>query len=464
MSMPLPPVVETPSTSGRRPLTLESSSILRIVTLCALYMAQGLPYGFITITVIGVLTRDGATPLEISGLLIMVGLPWTFKWLWGPLIDTFGVPSMGRRRPWILLAQSMVVLILVIVGLSPGLVEDLNTLGLVLFILNCFVSLQDVSVDALAVDLLEPEERGRVNGLMYGSNYGGLALGGAVLGLVAAAINMQAAFLVLALCIGLIMLLPMLLRERHGDRLFGFSQLPRADGGDPPLQQAATNSALDRVFGVLLNIVRAFMTVPTCAGIILAVLASMSTGLFAVYFPKLMLEEIEWKLEAYTTVQGLVAFVGLGGAVLGGFLADIVGPRRLAAVTGLSSAVLWIIFALTPGYWVYDVSMVTMMILETALGGMFSVSLFALFMGVSWKLVAATQFTAYMALLNVSRIIGNSLGGSLEGRVTFSDIYLLAALMITTAVAILPLVSPFRAQRSFKRYQAEADPLDMRPA
>ena len=58
--------------------------------------------------------------------------------------------------------------------------------------------------------------------------------------------------------------------------------------------------------------------------------------------------------------------------------------------------------------------MITMMIMEAALGGMFSVSLFALFMGISWKLVAATQFTAYMALMNLSMFTGNKLAGPLE--------------------------------------------------
>lgn len=456
MSMPPnPPALEPPPVPGRSKWTLKSNSILRLITLCALYMAQGLPYGFIAITVIGFLTREGVGPSEISSLLIMVGLPWTFKWLWGPLIDLFGIPSMGRRRPWILLAQSIVIVLLLIMGLTPGLLDDMNTLGWCLFLLNCFVALQDVSVDALAVDLLEPEERGRVNGLMYGSNYGGLALGGAVLGIVAVKINMEAAFLVLAVCIGLIMLLPLFLRERSGDRLFGFTRIhdPHHDGED--VAEASDKISLRRIVLTLFNILRAFCTLPTVAGILLALLASISTGLFAVYFPKLMLEELEWKLEVYTGVTGSIGFVGLGGSILGGFLADAVGPRRLAAVAGLCSAVLWIIFALTRPYWDCGTSMITMMILEAALSGMFMVSLFALFMGVSWKLVAATQFTAYMALLNASRLIGNRVGGWLEGDVTYSQIYLLCALAITAAVMVLPLVNPTRAQRAFKRFQRE---------
>ena len=432
--------------------TLKSNSFLRLITLCALYMAQGLPYGFIAITVIAFLTREGATPGEISGLLVMVGLPWSFKWLWGPLIDLLGIPAMGRRRPWILLAQSIVIVILLIMGSTPGLLDDIRTLGWCLFLLNCFVALQDVSVDALAVDLLKPEERGRVNGLMYGSNYGGLALGSAVLGIVVVKNGMEAAFFLLAACIGLIMLLPLFLRERPGDRLLGFT---RRHDHHVDTQEATDQFSLKRMAWTLINILRAFCTLPTCAGILLAVLASISTGLFAVYAPKLMIEELGWEFDTYTAVTGSIAFVGLGGSILGGFLADAIGPRRLAAVAGLCSAVLWIIFAFTRPYWDCGTSMITMMIMEAALGGMFSVSLFALFMGISWKLVAATQFTAYMALLNVSRLIGNKVGGWLEADVTYSQIYLLCALAITAAVMVLPLVNQTRAQRAFGRFQRE---------
>lgn len=454
-----PPDPDIGRRSGGSRWDLQSSSILRLITLCALYAAQGLPYGFIAITVIAYLTREGMTPDAISGLLIMVGLPWSFKWMWGPLIDLIGIPAMGRRRPWILLSQSIVIALLLVMGLVPGLLDDPSTLGWCLFLLNCFVALQDVSVDALAVDLLRPEERGRVNGLMYGCNYGGLAIGSAALGMVVVRNGIEAAFLVLAVCIGLIMLLPLFLRERQGDRLLGVVRTRDQDS----LSNADRNIAdpdrltLGRIATTLLNILRAFLTLPTAAGVLLALLASISTGLFAVYFPKLMLEELGWELESYTGTTGSIAFVGLGGAILGGFLADAVGPRRLAAVSGLCSAGLWIIFALTRPYWDNGISMVTIMILEAGLGGMFSVSLFALFMGVSWKLVAATQFTAYMALLNASRLIGNKLGGWMEDDVTYNQIYLISALSITAAVMVLPLVNPEQAQAAFRRFQRTSD-------
>ena len=58
-----------------------------------------------TITFVAYLAEQGKTVEAIGTLTAMSTLPWTFKWVWGPFIDRFGIPSMGRRRPWILAAQ-----------------------------------------------------------------------------------------------------------------------------------------------------------------------------------------------------------------------------------------------------------------------------------------------------------------------------------------------------------------------
>ena len=89
-------------------------------------------------------------------LLSMGTLPWMFgKLILGPLIDRYQSSSMGRRRPWILGAQlGMIVTIAAFLAIDAA--EDLKML-LVCFSLSTtsFAALQDVSSDALAVDVLD---------------------------------------------------------------------------------------------------------------------------------------------------------------------------------------------------------------------------------------------------------------------------------------------------------------------
>ena len=124
-----------------------------------LYVAQGIPYGFVTVTLAAYLAERGFDAGAIGALAAAGTLPWTFKWVWGPMIDRFGIPSMGRRRPWILLAQTGMILSILAMALIPSITDHLALLGWMIFVHNIFNSLQDVSVDALAVDLLREEER-----------------------------------------------------------------------------------------------------------------------------------------------------------------------------------------------------------------------------------------------------------------------------------------------------------------
>ena len=118
-------------------------------------------------------------------------LPWTFKLVWAPVIDTVTIRPMGGARPWILGAElhdgGLAVGILWLgnfeehLGGSEGertfSPEFVYMLGCMFFVHNCFASLQDVCTDALAVDVLPPDEQGRVNGLMWGSKLLGKAFG-----------------------------------------------------------------------------------------------------------------------------------------------------------------------------------------------------------------------------------------------------------------------------------------------
>ena len=65
---------------------ITENSIKRVLTLCLLYFAQGLPQGFASVTFAAYLVANGVSVPEIAILFATVSLPWTFKWIWGPLV------------------------------------------------------------------------------------------------------------------------------------------------------------------------------------------------------------------------------------------------------------------------------------------------------------------------------------------------------------------------------------------
>jgi PAT family beta-lactamase induction signal transducer AmpG len=89
---------------------LSDSSLWRYIAFTALYMAQGLPAGLLALAIPAWLAKQGMGTAEIGIYLGIIGLPWSLKFVAGPIMDRFSFLSMGRRRPWILAAQLGIVL------------------------------------------------------------------------------------------------------------------------------------------------------------------------------------------------------------------------------------------------------------------------------------------------------------------------------------------------------------------
>ncbi|HIJ55278.1 MAG TPA: AmpG family muropeptide MFS transporter [Deltaproteobacteria bacterium] len=168
--------------------TENRKSILRVVCsgrmLVALLMgfACGLPL-LLTITVLQAWMKEQGVDLAVIGMMSLVGVPYTLKFLWAPFLDRFTLPFLGRRRGWLLVAQ--LSLIGAIVGLgSTNPREDPWTVAFVAFLVTFFSASQDIVVDAYRREDLPDEELGLgsslyINGYRVGmllASGGGLIL------------------------------------------------------------------------------------------------------------------------------------------------------------------------------------------------------------------------------------------------------------------------------------------------
>jgi subtilisin family serine protease/MFS family permease len=218
------PALRNGRNSWREGGALTESKMRRYVSLCVLYVAQGLPSGFANVAFVAFLVTNGIAVEQIAILFATVYLPWTFKFIWGPVIDMIRFPQFGIRRPWILFAETGMIISLATLLFVPDLVASIKLVTILLFVHNLFSSLQDVSVDALAVDILQPDEVATVNGLMFAAKRGGIIFGGAILGMMVVPFGIKSAIMVQLPLLILIMMLPLFLRERPGDRLFPWSK------------------------------------------------------------------------------------------------------------------------------------------------------------------------------------------------------------------------------------------------
>ena len=127
--------------------------------VAVLGFASGLPLALTGQALQAWLSTEGVDIATI-GFLSLVGLPYTFKFLWAPLMDRFELwPALGRRRGWLVLTQ--LALAATLWGLASTPPRAALQAFALLAVVVAFVSAsQDVVIDAYRTDLLRPSQRG----------------------------------------------------------------------------------------------------------------------------------------------------------------------------------------------------------------------------------------------------------------------------------------------------------------
>lgn len=139
-------------------MTHSLAAIHRLAAVLFLGFASGLPLALTGQAMQAWLTVDGVDIATI-GFLGLVGVPYTFKFLWAPLMDRFEPPWLGRRRGWLVLTQlALAAMLWSMSGISPAATPLMFAAAAVGV---AFLSAsQDVVIDAYRTDVLEPRERG----------------------------------------------------------------------------------------------------------------------------------------------------------------------------------------------------------------------------------------------------------------------------------------------------------------
>ena len=124
---------------------------------------SGMPL-YVLIQLVPAWLRVEGVDLSTIGLFSLVALPYTWKFLWSPLLDRFSVPGLGRRRGWMLLTQ--VGLLFSIGALGHFNPEFSLTAAVVLvFAVTVFSATQDIVIDAYRRELLPDDELGTGNSI-----------------------------------------------------------------------------------------------------------------------------------------------------------------------------------------------------------------------------------------------------------------------------------------------------------
>lgn len=130
----------------------------RMLIMLLMGYAAGLPLLLIGSTLQAWMTDEGVD-LTAIGAFSLVGLPYTIKFLWAPLLDRYQVPFLGRRKGWMVVFQVLLVATIFALALvNPK--SDLLLVGVLSFLIAFLSASQDVVLDAYRREILPDEELG----------------------------------------------------------------------------------------------------------------------------------------------------------------------------------------------------------------------------------------------------------------------------------------------------------------
>ena len=374
--------------------TLDSSTYWRFATLTALYVAQGLPWGLFTVGFATWLAAQGVSTASIATFVGISTLPWSFKLLVGPFMDRFSYLPMGRRRPWVIFAQSCILLGYALLALAPDPAEHILLLAGIGFIINSFCATQDVAVDGMAIDVLPEQERGRANAFMFGGQVIGISTGSLAGGYALTEYGLVAAAAFGMVSTAIILIFPLLIREREGERL-----MPWSEGESLARSERLRIEKFQHIFKDLLR----ELLVPMSVLLVLCeCLFRLSDGILFAYLPVFTVKNLGWDNLHYNSIFAQAGvFAAVFGLVASVFI-DRKGAQLTVALVSVAKFSSLVLVVLLPGWWSQPWVFESLVYVSQFLSQVILVAIIAMFMKLCGARVAATQFAVYMAISNLA--------------------------------------------------------------
>ena len=414
----------------------ELSFTLKLVVVGVLYFAEGVPYGFVLSTLSFFLRGQGVA-LEHIGFLSLLGLAWSFKILWSPLVDRF-----GSRAAWLVPAQGAIVLcLLALAGLAA---QPISWQFWVLTGLLCLASAtQDLAVDAYTIDILETRELGLANGVRNGAYRVGALTAGSGLLILSDWVGWQPAFVGIGVVMTAMVVTVLVFKPFRLPRAATVQHNPSPAKGLSQIVEAARGLKALPAFGAIIIFTLSFK-----AGD--ALMASMVSPF--------------WKDLGFSGTQyGLVSGIfGSAATILGGLLGGWL-TSRWGIGTGLWSMGMLQAFS-NLGYWAaalpgmgkYALFHISLPFLErvpiypiyfasqweSITSGMGTAAFMAFLMSLCDKRFSAMHYAFFAMLFSFSARIFGYLGGVGAGTLGYADFFLISFVAAWPAFALLPWVLP----------------------
>ena len=386
-------------------LVLTENRTLRYVTFFGWYMMQGIPAGFALTALANYLAAEQMSTGEIGAFVALIGLPWGIKFIWGPIVDRYTYIPMGTRRPWIIASQILAVMTMVGILMVGNPISNFQLLSLLFFIHAIFASIQDVAVDALAIEVIPENERGKTTAFMRCGMILGTAFGAAGLGYLLRKYGFEWAALTEVLVLGGLTFFSFFVRERQEDSLLLKFSHSRSISN---VEEKKTSNFWSIFPELARAIFQPASILLTLAIGIIYVTESLYRRVLNVY----LIQEVGWTDLQLTSLKGVIGtLLTLSIVFIGGWLVDRFSGRHVLSTTILLLLVLFVGFTILEPIWGNNWLTGSFILIKGIMDTLVDVAAIPLFMYLARPGIEGSQFVFYMALSNQMDVLGASMAG-----------------------------------------------------
>ena len=381
----------------------------RVWVVGLLGFASGVPLLLTGQTLAAWMTAAGVD-LTTIGAFSLVALPYTFKWVWAPLVDRFCWPFLGRRRGWLLVLQLALIAAIAAMGATdpraaPG---ALAVLAVVVAFLS---ATQDVVVDAFTADTLGPDERAAGSALYVGGYRAAMLCTGAASLALAGRLPWRAIYGGCAALMAIGVVGTLLAVE------------PRDAAARPTHLATAVVAPLARL-----------LRQPRIA-VVLGFVASFRFGehLVLQLVVPFLKQGVGFSFAEIATFYQLLGYAGtLAGGVLGGYLVPRLGLVRTLAWFGAAGAATNLCWAALPWAGPSWVALGAAVVIDNLASAVAATAFVAFLIGRCDPAVSATQYALLTSLSSLGGRVLGFVGALIAARAGWS------ALWAATAAAVVP--------------------------
>jgi PAT family beta-lactamase induction signal transducer AmpG len=398
----------------------------KMAALLAIGFASGLPFSLTRKTLQAWMTVEGVD-LSAIGLISLVAIPYSLKFLWSPLLDCFVPPFLGRRRGWLFLLQGFLIAAIAMMALQkPS--QSLQLLAFSALFVAFLSASQDIAADAYRTDVLETHEMGEGVAIFVLGYRIALLVTGSFALMLADRLSWPIVYSILAALMGIGMLASLwapepLVKEHPPESLFKAVYLP---------------------FVEFFQRLGWFRGVMILAFIMLYKLGDSFANLMSTpFFLKIGFSQTD--IGAIDGGMGLIATI-VGTLAGCAFLSRLGINRSLWIFGGFQAVSNFAYFALAQLGHNYTGLVVTINI-EKFCGGMGDAAFIAFFMSLCNSRFSATQFALLSSLMAVSRDIVVAPSGAIAEATGWPLFFLISIAVAIPGLLLLPVFAPWNEGR-----------------